>query len=143
MCIHAYGHMHVCTCKHAYGYAHVYVGGTYICVQICMCMHAYICACVSCVCICMCICTLGEGLFVCRLKKSLAAAMGSARRFFLLCGTGTYCYGPLVVCLGVLAPALCSFSWGSVSEAETAKAATQRDRQGTPNPQPVSKDLVH
>lgn len=116
----------MCTC--------ICVGVHYICVQICMCMQAYICACVLCVCICMCICTLDEGLFVCRLKKSLAAAVGSARRFFLPCGTGTHCRGPLVVCLGVLAPAPCSFSWGSVSEAETAKAVHTKRQARDPQP---------
>lgn len=60
--------------------------------------------------------------------------MGSARRFFLLCGTGTYRHGPLVVCLGVLAPALCSFSWGSVSEAETAKAVHTKRQARDPQP---------
>lgn len=125
MCVQASMHMGM----------HMYMWGAhYICVQICMCTHAYTCACVSCVCICMCICTLGEGLFVCRLKKSLAAAMGSASRFFLLCGTGTYRHGPLVVCLGVLAPALCSFSWGSVSEAETAKAVHTKRQARDPQP---------
>lgn len=80
--------------------------------------------------------------FVCTLKNSLAAAVGSARRFFLLCSTRMY-HGPLEVSVGVLYPAPCLFSRGPISEAGTEKRFTQRDRQGTPTPQPVSRDTVH
>lgn len=60
--------------------------------------------------------------------------MGSARRFFLLGSTGTYRHGPFVVCLSVLSPALCSFSWGSVSEAETEKAVHTKRQARDPQP---------
>lgn len=72
----------------------------------------------------------------------MAAAVGSVRTFFLSRSTRSY-HGPLAVSLCVLYPALCPFSGGPITEAETAKAVYTNRQARDPHPQPVSKDIVH
>lgn len=127
LCVCMYAWTHACVCMHAHVYMRTSAGQT--CANVCM--HT-----------CMLVCHVSEYAcvfymkrcsFVSRLKKSLAAAVGSARTFFLSRSTRSY-PGPLAVSLCVLYPALCPFSGRPITEADSKSSLHKQTGKGPPPP---------
>lgn len=96
-----YAWTHACMCMHTFMHICAQVHGIHMQIYTCiLACHVSEYACAP---------YMRRCSFVGRLKKPLAAAVGSARTFFFPCSTRSY-HGPLAVSLCVLYPALCPFS---------------------------------